>query len=73
MGPTGLQVACLIPCLASCQAGSLVPYLIFLYFVCQDVNGLDRAAKAGFVSLLAFVTATVVASIIAKTQYGTPP
>ena len=52
-------------------AGSLVPYLIFLYFVCQDVNGLDRAAKAGFVSLLAFVTATVVASIVAKTQYGT--
>ena len=50
-----------------------MPYLIFLYFVCQDVNGLDRAAKAGFVSLLAFVTATVVASIIAKTQYGTPP
>ena len=52
-------------------AGSLVPSLIFLYFVCQDVNGLDRAAKAGFVSLLAFVTATVVASIVAKTQYGT--
>ena len=52
-------------------AGSLVPYLIFLYFVCQDVNGLDRAAKAGFASLLAFVTATVVASIVAKTQYGT--
>ena len=74
-------------------AGSLVPYLIFLYFVCQDCNGLDRAAKvtrhalehvinssnapdrvlpqAGFASLLAFVTATVVASIVAKTQYGT--
>ena len=52
-------------------AGSLAPYLVFLYFVCQDVNGLDRTAKAGFASLLAFVAATVIASIVAKTQYGT--
>ena len=43
-------------------AGSLAPYLVFLYFVCQDVNGLDRTAKAGFASLLAFVAATVIAS-----------
>lgn len=43
---------------------SLPPYLLFLYFICQDVNGLSPTAKTGFTSLLLFVTATVVTSII---------
>ena len=52
-------------------ASSLLPYLVFLYFICQDVNGLSTTAKAGFTTLLSFVLATVIASIVAKTQYGT--
>ena len=50
---------------------SLFPYLAFLYFICQDVNKLSPVAKAGFVSLLAFVFATIVTSIIAVKVYGT--
>jgi len=50
---------------------SLLPYLCFLYFICYDGNRLAPTAKAGFVSLLAFVTATVVSSIIAVKSYGT--
>ena len=49
---------------------SLPPYLLFLYFICQDVNGLSPTAKAGFSSLLGFVTATVVTSIVAVKSYG---
>lgn len=49
---------------------SLPPYLLFLYFICQDVNGLSPTAKAGFSSLLCFVTATVVTSIVAVKSYG---
>eukprot|EP00316_Scyphosphaera_apsteinii_P012270 CAMPEP_0119310564 /NCGR_PEP_ID=MMETSP1333-20130426/19642_1 /TAXON_ID=418940 /ORGANISM="Scyphosphaera apsteinii, Strain RCC1455" /LENGTH=406 /DNA_ID=CAMNT_0007314773 /DNA_START=98 /DNA_END=1318 /DNA_ORIENTATION=+ len=49
---------------------SLPPYLLFLYFICQDVNDLSPTAKAGFTSLLAFVIATVVTSIIAVKTYG---
>jgi len=49
---------------------SLPPYLLFLYFICQDVNGLSSTAKAGFTSLLGFVTATVVTSIVATKGYG---
>ena len=48
---------------------SLPPYLLFLYFICQDVNGLSATAKAGFTSLLFFVTATVVTSIVAVKSY----
>lgn len=52
-------------------ASSLFPYLAFLYFVRQDVNGLSPVAKAGFTSLLAFVFMTIVTSIIAVKSYGT--
>jgi hypothetical protein len=51
---------------------SLPPYLLFLYFIRQDVNGLSPTAKAGFTSLLFFVTATVVTSIISVKSYGVP-
>ena len=51
---------------------SLPPYLLFLYFIRQDVNGLSPTAKAGFTSLLAFVFATVVTSIISVKSYGLP-
>lgn len=40
-------------------ASSLFPYLAFLYFIRQDVNGLSSVAKAGFTTLLSFVFATV--------------
>jgi len=49
---------------------SLPPYLLFLYFLNQDVNGLSPTAKAGFTSLLAFVIATVVTSIVAVKSFG---
>jgi len=49
---------------------SLPPYLLFLYFIRQDANRLSPVAKAGFTSLLAFVVATVVTSIIAVKTYG---
>ncbi|KAL1496266.1 hypothetical protein AB1Y20_016229 [Prymnesium parvum] len=49
---------------------SLPPYLLFLYFLCQDVNGLSDTAKAGFSSLLLFVAATVVTSIASVKSYG---
>lgn len=52
-------------------AGSLFPYLAFLYFVRQDCNGLSPTAKAGFTSLLAFVTATIVTSIVAVKTFDT--
>ena len=48
---------------------SLPAYVLFLYFICQDVNGLSQTSKAGFTSLLAFVTATVVTSIISKVKF----
>ena len=51
---------------------SLPPYLLFLYFICQDVNGLSPTAKAGFTSLLGFVVATVITSIISTKSYGLP-
>lgn len=43
---------------------SLPPYLLFLYFLCYDGNGLSGTAKAGFSSLLLFVGATVATSIV---------
>lgn len=49
---------------------SLPPYLLFLYFIRQDVNGLSATAKAGFTSLLGFVTATVVTSIVSTKTFG---
>lgn len=49
---------------------SLPPYLAFLYFLNQDRNGLSPTARAGFTSLLGFVTATVVTSIASKSEYG---
>jgi hypothetical protein len=49
---------------------SLPPYLLFLYFVNQEVNGLSATAKAGFTSLLAFVIATVVTSIVSVKTFG---
>jgi hypothetical protein len=49
---------------------SLLPYLIFLYFLRQDVNGLSPVAKAGFTFLLAFVAGTVGCSIVAVKSYG---
>ncbi|EOD25635.1 hypothetical protein EMIHUDRAFT_115369 [Emiliania huxleyi CCMP1516] len=49
---------------------SLPPYLLFLYFICQDCNGLSPTAKAGFTSLLAFVFATVATSVVAVKSYG---
>lgn len=52
-------------------ASSLFPYLIFLYFVRQDCNGLSPVAKAGFTSLLGFVFMTIVTSIVAVKSYGT--
>ena len=51
---------------------SLPPYLLFLYFIRQDVNGLSPTAKAGFTSLLGFVIATVATSIISVKSYGLP-
>ena len=56
-------------------AGALFPaslpsYALFLYFICQDVNGLSTTAKASFTSLLAFVFATVVSSIVAVKSFG---
>ena len=51
---------------------SLPPYLLFLYFIRQDVNGLSPTAKAGFTSLLFFVVATVVTSIISVKSFGLP-
>jgi hypothetical protein len=50
---------------------SLLPYCVFLYFICQDVNRLHPVAKAGFSLLLTFVFATIVSSIVAVKVYGT--
>ena len=44
---------------------SLLPYLVFLYFITADVNRLSATAKAGFTALLTFVFATIVTSIVA--------
>jgi hypothetical protein len=52
-------------------AGSLVPYLTFLYFFRLERNGLSETAKNGFTSLLVFVLATVVTSIVAVKGFGT--
>merc|ERR1711971_692140 len=41
---------------------SIVPYLTFLYFLRQDVNGLSPVAKGGFTYLLTFVLGTIVTS-----------
>ena len=49
---------------------SLPPYLLFLYFICQDVNGLSAEAKAGFTSLLGFVFMTVATSIVSTKTFG---
>ena len=51
-------------------SASLPPYLLFLYFICQDVNGLSAEAKAGFTSLLGFVFMTVATSIVSTKTFG---
>ena len=61
---------------AGTLAGALFPaslpsYFAFLYFLRYEKNGLSDTAKNGFTSLLAFVFATVVTSIVAVKGYGT--
>ena len=51
-------------------ASSLFPYLAFLYFLRYENNGLSPTAKNGFTSLLVFVFATVVCSIVGVKTFG---
>ena len=51
-------------------ANSLIPYLAFLYFLRYENNGLSETAKNGFTSLLVFVFATVVCSIVGVKTFG---
>lgn len=50
-------------------AVSLVPYLIFLYFISRPQTKTPQLSIIGFFFLLVFVGATIPAGIIAKTQY----
>ena len=51
-------------------AASLFPYLAFLFFLNQPRNRLADTAKTGFTTLLVFVAATVVASILATKGFN---
>ena len=51
-------------------ASSLAPYLAFLYFLRYENNGLSETAKNGFTTLLVFVFATVVCSIVGVKSFG---
>lgn len=50
-------------------AVSLIPYLIFLYFLSRDETDCPPLANFGFQFLLAFVFATIPAGIYAKLHY----
>ena len=49
---------------------SLAPYAAFLYFIRYENNGLSDTAKNGFTTLLTFVFATVVCSIVGVKTFG---
>eukprot|EP00929_Paragymnodinium_shiwhaense_P010941 TRINITY_DN11603_c0_g1_i1.p1 TRINITY_DN11603_c0_g1~~TRINITY_DN11603_c0_g1_i1.p1 ORF type:complete len:483 (-),score=118.67 TRINITY_DN11603_c0_g1_i1:46-1494(-) len=49
---------------------SLVPYLLFLYFLGYKKNNTPPLVYFGFAFLLAFVISTIPAGIISKTTYG---
>lgn len=48
---------------------SLLPYLLFLYFLAFSVNRMPWIGNFGFQYLLLFVTMTIVAGVLAKTNY----
>jgi hypothetical protein len=48
---------------------SLVPYLLFLYFLSYRGNRIPNLANFGFQFLLVFVFGTVIAGILAKTMF----
>ena len=49
---------------------SLFPYLAFLYFIRQPVNGLSDTAKSGFTFLLVFVFSTIITAIVSTKTFG---
>ena len=49
---------------------SLVPYLLFLYFLSYRGNHIPSLANFGFQFVLIFVFGTVVAGILAKTMFA---
>ena len=50
---------------------SLLPYLLFLYFLSFKANRLPETANFGFQYLLLFVLSTIPSGIITKAVYGT--
>jgi len=49
---------------------SLIPYLVFLYFLSREQVRTPKGVTVGFASLLLFVFLTIPAAITAKLQYG---
>jgi hypothetical protein len=49
---------------------SLLPYLLFLYFLQYRANGLNGLSNFGFQYVLLFVLATIPSGIISKSVYG---
>ena len=49
---------------------SLIPYLVYLWFLSRDETETPEASKFGANFLLLFVFATIPAGIAAKTQFG---
>lgn len=49
---------------------SLLPYLIFLYFLSFRANRIDPLGNFGFQFVLLFVLSTIPSGIIAKSTYG---
>ncbi|EEC49646.1 predicted protein, partial [Phaeodactylum tricornutum CCAP 1055/1] len=50
---------------------SLLPYLLFLYFLSFRANRISSLGNFGFQFVLLFVVSTIPSGIIAKTVYGT--
>lgn len=51
---------------------SLLPYLVFLYFLSYHGNNTPPMVQFGFQFLLAFVISTIPSGIISKTAFGVP-
>lgn len=49
---------------------SLLPYLLFIYFLQYRANGLNGLSNFGFQYVLLFVLATIPSGIISKSVYG---
>lgn len=50
---------------------SLLPYLLFLYFLSFRANRIPTLGNFGFQFVLLFVTSTIPSGIISKSVYGT--